>query len=411
MKLLLNVLIIFIAFHSITNALNNGLGLTPQMGYNTWYDLQCSLSEDLVRSTADTLIKLGFDTLGYKYINLDDCWAKGRYQNGSVYAEVPRFSSPSLKPLADYIHSLNLLFGVYTDRGIETCAGRPGSNGFEISDANTYASWGVDYVKEDSCHAAQDHTTEYENYAAMRDALNATDRPIFFSLCGWNAWYSTVGASLANSWRIGPDDTNWEGVLANIDINVKLSGNAGPGGWNDPCLLLAEDMNGKQRVTELQSRAQFSMWSIMKSPLIISANIRNMSAMNIATYSNKAVIAVNQDPLGHQGTRIFGGDLTNQYGNRDANGVNIWSTNLMDGAKAFVFLNVNNITQDIACDAKCFVASGFPDDGLQVMVFDLWDDNRNLGQRSTLETCVVKNVMANGGVEMYKFVPMYETML
>eukprot|EP01084_Bolivina_argentea_P185643 320130_1 len=94
----------------------------------------------------------------------------------------------------------------------------------------------------------------------MRDALNATQRAIFFSLCGWNAWYSPVGESLANSWRIGPDDSNWNGVLTNIDINVNLYNNAGAGGWNDPCLLLAEDMNGNQRMSELQTKAQFSMW-------------------------------------------------------------------------------------------------------------------------------------------------------
>ena len=111
----------------------------------------------------------------------------------------------------------------------------------------------------------------------MRDALNATGRPILFSLCGWNPWYAPVGKSLGNSWRIGPDDTNWNGVLTNIDINSDLAKYAGPGGFNDPCLLLAEDINGKQRITELQSRFQFSMWAMMASPLLISGNIRNMS--------------------------------------------------------------------------------------------------------------------------------------
>jgi|EP01043_Picozoa_sp_COSAG02_P018199 alpha-galactosidase len=137
----------------------------------------------------------------------------------------------------------------------------------------------------------------------MRDALNATGRPIVFSLCGWNPWYSNPdpalnyagGKELANLWRIGPDDTNWPGVLANININSQLAANAGPDkGWNDPCLLLAEDLNGNLRVTQLQSRAQFSMWAIMASPLIISANIRNMSSMNIETYTNTEVIAVDQ---------------------------------------------------------------------------------------------------------------------
>ena len=139
---------ILLSFH-VVQSLDNGLGLRPQMGYNTWYDTQCSLTEDTVRDTADSLKTLGLDKMGYEYINLDDCWAKGRYSNGSVYAETPRFSSPSLKPLADYVHSLGLKFGVYTDRGTLTCAGRPGSLGFEEKDASSYAEWGVDYLKED----------------------------------------------------------------------------------------------------------------------------------------------------------------------------------------------------------------------------------------------------------------------
>ena len=144
----------------------------------------------------------------------------------------------------------------------------------------------------------------------MRDALNATGRPIFFSLCGWNEWYAPVGQSLGNSWRIGPDDTNWHGVLANIDIMARVQAYAGPGGWNDPCLLLAEDDTGRQRVTEMQTRAQFSMWAVMAAPLLISANVRNMSKMNLATYSNAKVIAVSQDSLAYPGIRMAGDSVS-----------------------------------------------------------------------------------------------------
>lgn len=153
-------------------------------------------------------------------------------------------------------------------------------------------------------------THRNDRYGKMRDGLNKTGRPIMFSLCGWNDWYSPVGSTLGNLWRIGPDDSNWPGVLTNIDINAALSANAGPSkGWNDPCLLLATDWQGKLRQTEQQTRAQFSMWAVMASPLLISANVLNMSAMTLATYTNKEVIAVSQDPLGEQGTRIVGGSL------------------------------------------------------------------------------------------------------
>ena len=230
---------------SFVNALDNGLGLTPQMGYNSWYDTQCNVNESSIRDTASKIIELGFDKLGYKYINIDDCWADGRYTNGTVYAKAPEFNI-TLKPLANYIHSLGLKFGVYTDRGTNTCAGRPGSHNYEEIDAFTYAEWGVDYLKEDSCHATGDHLEAYAEYAKMRDALNNTGRPIFFSLCGWNEWYTQIGASLGNSWRIGSDDGNWNAILSDIDDNGNNPNEkySGPGGWNDPCLLVGTDMEG-----------------------------------------------------------------------------------------------------------------------------------------------------------------------
>ena len=199
----------------------------------------------------------------------------------------------------------------------DRCGPGPGSYNHTTSDARSFAAWGADYLKEDSCAASQNHTEAFAEYGRMRDALNATGRPIVFSVCGWFPWYSNPdpalgyggGKTLGNMWRIGPDDTNWQGVLTNININSALAKNAGPGGWNDPCLLLAEDSAGNLRISQLQSRAQFSMWAVMASPLIISANIRNMSTMNVETYTNAEVIAVDQDPLGVQGERIAGLNL------------------------------------------------------------------------------------------------------
>jgi alpha-galactosidase len=290
--------------------LDNGLGRTPAMGYNSWYDYGCSgdLNETNIMATADAMVDNGLDRLGYVYVNLDDCWAQGRYSNGTVYPDSSRFPR-GMKALADYIHSKRLMFGVYTDRGTATCGKRPGSQDHEEIDAQTYADWGVDYVKEDSCNAPGDHGSAFIQYSKMRDALNATDRPIYFSLCGWNNWYAPIGYSLGNSWRIGPDDSNWGAILKNIDINAELAVYAGPGGWNDPCLLLGATYTGSLRITEIQQRTQFNMWAVMSSPLLLSSNVRNMSAFTLETYSNKEVIAVNQDPIGRQGIRLFGSDL------------------------------------------------------------------------------------------------------
>jgi len=205
---------------------------------------------------------------------------------------------------------LKMLFGIYTDRGPLTCDSRPGSYGHELLDAQTYAAWGVDYVKEDSCHAPTHHDVAYKEYALMRDSLNSTGRSMFFSLCGWNSWYGPVGMTLGNSWRTGPDDKDWSGILNNIDILTSLYPFAGPGGWNDPCMLLGRNYNNQPLVTDQQGRAQFTMWAMLSSPLLLSQNVRNLTTFQLQTYLNKEVIAVSQDPLGRQARKLSGGFLS-----------------------------------------------------------------------------------------------------
>ena len=172
--------------------LDNGLGLTPPMGYNTWYDLNCEPTEQLIKQSVDRMKSNGFDVLGYEYINVDDCWAQGRYTNGTIYAQTPQFNL-TLKPLCDYIHSMGFKCGIYTDRGSKTCNNRPGSYGYECMDTNTFAQWGFDYVKEDSCHASTEPLIAFQEYAKMRDCLSNTSRPMLFSLCGQHTYYSSIG--------------------------------------------------------------------------------------------------------------------------------------------------------------------------------------------------------------------------
>jgi len=368
------------------------------MGYNSWYDVECSagMSEAFMKKTADRMVQLGLDRLGYKYLNLDDCWAKGRNDDGSLYADNSTFPSGTLKPLADYVHSKGLLFGTYTDRGPQTCARRPGAQDHEEIDARTYAEWGVDYLKEDSCFATTDHDAAFLQYGKMRDALNATGRPIFFSLCGWNDWYAPVGQSLGNAWRTGPDDTNWDGVLQNINILADLGKYAAPGGWNDPCLLLSKTAGGQDRVTDLQSRAQFSMWAILSAPLLISGSLFQMSDYTLATYTNKAVIAVNQDSLGKAGSRISGANVT------VGSGSNVWARSLADGSHALVFLNANNATADVTCGKDCFAAIGvLPSDRL--VATDLWSGPRR--EDITDATFTATSLAADGGHLMLKVSP------
>ena len=132
-------------------SLNNGLGRTPQMGWNSWNKFGCNISEQLIKNTIDELNSSGLIEAGYKYINLDDCWQKSRDENGTILPDYKAFPN-GIKPLVDYAHSKGLLFGLYSDAGNSTCAGRPGSLGYEENDAKTYAEWGVDYLKYDNCY-------------------------------------------------------------------------------------------------------------------------------------------------------------------------------------------------------------------------------------------------------------------
>eukprot|EP01102_Stenamoeba_stenopodia_P008346 TRINITY_DN2398_c0_g2_i1.p1 TRINITY_DN2398_c0_g2~~TRINITY_DN2398_c0_g2_i1.p1 ORF type:complete len:422 (+),score=74.11 TRINITY_DN2398_c0_g2_i1:58-1323(+) len=391
-------LVFVLSLTQVSHALDNGLAQTPAMGYNTWYDYMCNFTAQDVYESADAIISQGLDKLGYIYVNMDDCWAQGRHLNGSVYPDPVAFPD-GIKAVADYVHSLGLKFGIYTDRGLLTCAGRPGSFGFEEIDALTYAQWGVDFLKEDSCYAASEaHEVAFAEYAKMRDALNATGRPIYFSLCGWRSWYSPVGYTLGNSWRISGDCDNWQDVLIAIDTSANLSMNAKPGGWNDPDILLGSDPVTAVYVTPDQSRAMFSMWSILAAPLLIGSNVRNLNAFDLETYSNAEVIAVDQDPAGVQGIRINGSDL-----NDGSSTVNIWGRPLSSdvGGWAVVFLNNGDAATDVTCDIGCFATMGFSSDQT-LYVRDLWAHTNN-GTLTPSDSFTVYNIPANGGSATVRF--------
>ena len=294
MKSLLLILLI-----SSTLSLDNGLGKTPQMGWNSWNKFGCNINEKLIRDTIDALVDTGLAAAGYKYVNLDDCWQSDRDSNGRIVVDPNSFPN-GIKPLADYAHSKGLLFGLYSDAGFKTCAGRPGSLGYEEIDAETYAEWGVDYLKYDNCFT--DGTAPEVRYPVMRDALLKQKRPIFYSMCEWGVndpakWAKEVG----NSWRTTGDIFNsWNSMIGIIDINNKWYEYAGPGGWNDPDML--EVGNGGMTVEE--EKIHFGLWCISKAPLLIGCDITKMSKETFDILTNPEVIAINQDPLGIQGRKI-----------------------------------------------------------------------------------------------------------
>jgi alpha-galactosidase len=279
-------------------SLDNGLGKTPQMGWNSWNKFGCNINEKLIRDTIDALVDTGLADAGYKYVNLDDCWQSGRDSNGKII--VDKAFPNGIKALADYAHEKGLLFGVYSDAGYKTCAGRPGSLGYEEIDARTYAEWGVDYLKYDNCFT--DGSKPEKRYPVMRDALLKQNRPIFYSMCEWGVddpatWAKPVG----NSWRTTGDIFNsWNSMITIIDQNNRWYEYAGPGGWNDPDML--EVGNGGMTVEE--EKIHFGLWCLSKAPLLIGCDITRMSKDTFEILTNPEAIAINQDPLGIQGRKI-----------------------------------------------------------------------------------------------------------
>ncbi|CAM0907653.1 unnamed protein product [Alopecurus aequalis] len=273
--------------------LNNGLALVPQMGWNSWNFFACDINETLIRETADALLSTGLADLGYDYVNIDDCWS---------YVKRGNKTFPSgIKSLADYVHGKGLKLGIYSDAGEFTCQVRPGSLRHENDDAALFASWGVDYLKYDNCYNLG--IEPKERYPPMRDALNSTGREIFYSLCEWGQddpalWAGKVG----NSWRTTDDiEDTWKSMTDIADKNNKWASYAGPGGWNDPDMLEV----GNGGMTFAEYRAHFSIWALMKAPLLIGCDVRNMTSETMEILSNKEVIQVNQDSLGVQGRRIL----------------------------------------------------------------------------------------------------------
>ena len=290
---------LLIYIFKIFNCLNNGLGLTPQMGWNSWNKFACNITEKIIIDTIDALDSKGFIKAGYNYINLDDCWQKSRYKNGTIIPDYHAFPK-GIKYLADYAHSKGLKFGLYSDAGFYTCEKRPGSLGYEEIDAETYAKWGVDYLKYDNCY--NNGTKSLTRYEKMRDALNKTGRQIFYSICSWGREnVSNWAKDFGNSWRTTRDiKDNWKSMIRIIDLNNKWYEFAGPGGWNDPDML--EVGNGGMNIDEY--KVHFGLWAISKAPLLIGCDVTKITQDIIDILTNPEVISINQDILGQQGRKI-----------------------------------------------------------------------------------------------------------
>jgi alpha-galactosidase len=301
----------------------DGVALTPPLGWNSWNAFHENISEQQIRQIADAMVTTGLRDAGYIYLNLDDKWMDddGRDGSGRLVGDSVRFPS-GMKALADYVHGKGLKFGLYGDRGTETCAhynanstAQSGSYGHEAEDAQTFAAWGVDYLKYDNCAPAPGRdgdSAQEQDYRAMGDALKKSGRPIVFSICAWDGkpWMPNVGHLWRSTFDIGPCfsgcDEWYRNIDEIIDENNETPAWAGPGHWNDPDMMVI----GNSALNHNETVAHFSMWAIMAAPIILGNDLRSIPNDILEILTNEEVLAVNQDPGGMQGTRVVdGGNL------------------------------------------------------------------------------------------------------
>ncbi|GAA5201242.1 NPCBM/NEW2 domain-containing protein [Rugosimonospora acidiphila] len=363
-------------------ALDNGLARTPPMGFNDWNAFGCNVSEQLIKQTADFFVSSGLKAAGYQYVNIDDCWMTHTRdpQTGRLVPDPVKFPD-GISGTADYVHSLGLKLGIYEDAGTATCAGYPGSLGHETVDAQTFADWGVDYLKYDNCNNAGSTTQQQyiTRYTTMRDALAATGRPIVYSLCEWGVnqpW--TWGADVGNLWRTTGDiSDNWNSLKSIIEQNLPLYPDAKPGAFNDPDMLEV----GNGGMTDTEYRTHFAIWSMLSAPLLIGTDLRKASAATMAILTNKNLIAVDQDPLAKQAVPIS-----------DSDGHVVLAKPLSNGDMAVALYNENDVAARIGTTAAAAGLTKAP----AYTELDLW-------QNTTTETAgTISAVVPAHGTVVYR---------
>lgn len=331
-------------------AFDRSIAATPAMGWNSWNAFRCDIDEAKIRAAADELVALGLAKAGYKYLVLDDCWQSGRAPDGTLLADGKRFPS-GIKALAEYVHKKGLKFGLYSSAGYKTCQGRPGSRGYEWTDARTFADWGVDYLKYDWCYVP-DWQDPFDAYARMRDALVATGRPIYFSIsAGLRADVMDWAPLVGHSWRFYKDirscwdctgDRAANSILTIIDqaSTRSVALKSRPGAWNDADMLEV----GNRGLNSDEQAAHFALWTLLASPLMIGTDLSKLTPEALALLKTPTLIAADQDPLGLQGFRY-----------RDYGDTEIWRRWLKDGADGrrrdmFVLLNRGSQPRRIELD-------------------------------------------------------------
>ncbi|PQE04629.1 hypothetical protein CJF30_00004414 [Rutstroemia sp. NJR-2017a BBW] len=330
---------------------------TPPMGFNNWAAFMCGLNESLFIETAQAMKQNGLLAAGYNQLNLDDCWSKGsREANGTLLWNPEKFPR-GLPWLTSYLNKLGFNAGIYSDAGLTSCGGYPGSFGHEEIDAQAFASWGFNYLKMDGCNIPIATEAEYERvYGKWHKVLSALKQPLIFSesapayfagsgspsdnLTDWYTvmdWVPKYGqlarhsrdTLVFNSTLYWPDITGWDSIMFNYGQEVRLARYQKPGYFNDPDFLNVDHFD----LSLDEKKSHFAIWASLSAPLIISADIPALTKDEIAYLTNADLIAVNQDKLALQATLVT----------RDA-AWDVLTKDLSNGDRLLTVINTGNFT-------------------------------------------------------------------
>ena len=344
------------------------IGLTPALGWNSWNAFGLSVNDARVRVAAKQMADK-LSAHGWTYINIDDGWeAPQRAADGSI---VTNGKFPDMKGLTDYVHSLGLRMGIYSSPGPRTCGGYLGSYQHEDQDAQTYANWGIDYLKYDWCSygeiaPASPSLDEYKKpYQVMRASLDKVHRDILFSFCqygmgdSWN-WAAEVGG---NSWRTTGDIEDTWASMSQIGFGQdKAAPHAQPGHFNDPDMLVVGkvgwgDSQHNSRLTPDEQYTHISLWALLSSPLLIGCDMGKLDKFTLNLLTNDGVLAISQDALGKEARQV-----------RKTDNIQIWVKELENGDKAMGIFNTSDKYQTVTLDANDDLLKG------AMKMRDVWSD-------------------------------------
>jgi len=343
------------------------LSLTPPMGWNSWNCWGTSVSDAKVRSSAQALLDKGLVDHGWSYVNIDDGWQSPVRAGDSTI--VPNDKFPAMKELGDWLHDQGLKFGIYSSPGPLTCGGFTGSWQNEVKDADTYASWGVDYLKYDWCSydriAGRDtnRTTYVKPYSLMQKALRAQRRDIVYSLCQYGMkdvwkWGRQVDGQ---TWRTTEDiEDTWESMSRIGFCQNALYPYAGPGHWNDPDMMIVGQVGWGEnlhasRLTPDEQYTHVSLWCLLAAPLLIGCDISKLDPFTLNLLTNDEVLAIDQDILGKQARQVI---RTSSY--------QVWMKGMADGSWAVGIFNMDTVWRKAPVSLSSL---GLP---ARVRVMDCW---------------------------------------